>query len=258
MALVSIITPAYNSAKYIAQTVYSVQNQTYSNWELIIVDDCSQDRTVEIVANLAANDTRIKLIQLAVNSGSGVARNTALNEASGNYIAFLDADDLWKPTKLQEQLHFMKTHDLPLTFSFYELMDENANPLNEVITTPLQISYNQLYYCNWVGNLTGIYSVDYFGKIPISSFKKRQDWMLWLTLVKQVGKVIPTPENLAYYRVRKDSISASKWKLIKYNYLVYKEYHQQGALKAGFDLIRFLFTQMVIKPKYKIQNYTKL
>ena len=103
MALISIITPAYNSAKYIAQTVYSVQNQTYSNWELIIVDDCSQDRTVEIVANLAANDTRIKLIQLAVNSGSGVARNTALNEASGNYIAFLDADDLWKPTKLQEQ-----------------------------------------------------------------------------------------------------------------------------------------------------------
>lgn len=258
MALVSIITPTYNSAKYIAQTIYSVQNQTHSNWEMIIVDDCSQDNSIEIIQKIASTEARIKLIQLEKNSGSGIARDTALGYVNGNYIAFLDADDLWKPNKLYEQLRFMKEHNLPLTFSFYELMDENANPLNEVITTPNEITYNQLYYCNWVGNLTGIYSVDYFGKTPISSIKKRQDWMLWLSLVKQVGKIIPTPESLAYYRVRKDSISASKWKLIKYNYLVYKTYHKQGSIKASFDLIRFLFTQLLIKPKYKIQNYNKL
>lgn len=258
MTLVSIITPVYNSEKYIAQTIYSVQNQTHTNWEMIIVDDCSIDNSVAIIKKIASTESRIKLIELDKNSGSGVARDTALVYASGNYIAFLDADDLWKPNKLQEQLLFMKEHKLPLTFSFYELMDQNANPLNEVITTPTEITYQQLYYCNWVGNLTGIYSVDYFGKMPISSIKKRQDWMLWLSLVKQVGKIIPTPDNLAYYRVRRDSISASKWKLIKYNYLVYKMYHKQGSIKASFDLIRFLFTQMVIKPKYKIQNYNKL
>lgn len=253
MDLVSIITPTFNSEKYIAQTIYSVINQTHQNWELIVVDDCSKDNTVTIIQNFIAKDVRIKFIQLPINQGSGVARDTALQHASGKYIAFLDADDIWKPNKLENQLKFMEAHDLPLTFSFYELIDENANPLGQIITTPKSISYKELYNCNWIGNLTGIYSTVFFGKVPISSIKKRQDWVLWLTLVKKTGKITPTPENLAYYRVRKNSISASKWKLIKHNFLVYKNFHQQSFLKAIFDTIQFLYTQLVIKPKYKFQ-----
>ena len=250
--LVSIITPCFNSGKYISQAIHSVLNQTHLNWELLLVDDCSSDETFAIISNFASQDNRIKAFKLDKNSGAGVARNFAIQQASGNYIAFLDADDLWKPEKLQKQIHFMKTQNIPFTFSFYETIDEAGNFRNETITTPSKITYKQLYFCNWIGNLTGIYSVDFFGKIPISSIKKRQDWMLWLQIVKQIETAIPVPESLAYYRVREDSISASKWKLIKYNFKVYKNFHQRNFFMACLDTLRFLYVQLVIKPKFKI------
>ena len=134
--------------------------------------------------NLLSQDIRIKTFKLDKNSGAGVARNFGIQQASGNYIAFLDADDLWKPEKLDKQLTFMESQNIPFTFSFYETIDEVGNLRNEILTTPSKITYKQLYYCNWIGNLTGIYSVDFFGKIPISSIKKRQDWMLWLANCK--------------------------------------------------------------------------
>lgn len=252
--LVSIITPCFNSEKYVSQAIQSVLNQTFQNWELLLVDDCSSDTTYTIITDFASQDARIKAFKLDTNSGAGFARNFAIQKASGNYIAFLDADDLWKPEKLEKQLTFMQTQNIPFTFSFYESIDEAGNLRNETITTPSKIKYKQLYFCNWIGNLTGIYSVDFFGKIPISAIKKRQDWMLWLQIVKQMECAIPVPEPLAYYRVRQDSISASKWKLIKYNFKVYKDFHQRNFLMACFDTMRFLYVQLVIKPKYKLRS----
>lgn len=254
--LVSIITPSFNSEKYISQTILSVQNQSHQNWELLIVDDCSTDETFSVLSNFSSQDSRIKVFKLDTNSGAGVARNFAIQQASGNYIAFLDADDLWKPEKLEKQLHFMQTQKIPFTFSFYETIDEAGNLRNETITTPSKISYKELYYCNWIGNLTGIYSVDFFGKIPISAIKKRQDWMMWLQIVKHIKTVIPVPESLAYYRVRHDSISASKWKLITYNFKVYRNFHQRNFILACFDTIRFLYVQLLVKPKFKISTKT--
>ena len=251
-SLVSIITPCFNSEKYISQAVQSVLNQTHQNWELLLVDDCSSDTTLSIISSFASQDTRIKAFKLDKNSGAGVARNFAIQEASGNYIAFLDADDLWKPEKLEKQINFMQTQNIPFTFSFYETIDEAGKLRNETITTPSKISYQQLYFCNWIGNLTGIYSVDFFGKIPISAIKKRQDWMMWLQILKKIKTAIPAPESLAFYRVREDSISASKWKLIKYNFKVYRDFHQRNFISACFDTVQFLFVQLVIKPKYKI------
>lgn len=251
-SFVSIITPCFNSEKYVSQAIHSVLNQTHQDWELLLVDDCSSDETFAIVSKFASQDNRIKAFKLAKNSGAGVARNFAIQQASGNYIAFLDADDLWKPEKLEKQLNFMQTQNIPFTFSFYETIDEVGNLRNETITTPSKITYQQLYFCNWIGNLTGIYSVDFFGKIPISSIKKRQDWMLWLQIVKQIQTAIPVPESLAYYRVREDSISASKWKLIKFNFNVYKHFHQRNFFMACLDTMRFLYIQLVIKPKYKL------
>lgn len=246
--LVSIITPTYNSAKYIAETIQSVQNQTYQNWEWIIIDDGSSDTTWELINSLS--DSRIKSFKLDENSGPGIARNIAIQQAQGNYIAFLDADDVWKPEKLAKQLQFMEEENLPMTFSFYEQMDEEGKSLHKQITAPLEVSYNQLFYCNWIGNLTGIYSVDFFGKIPISSIKKRQDWILWLTLVQKIKTVKPVPESLAFYRVRKDSVSSSKVKLIKYNYAIYRNFHGNHPLKAAFNTALFLVHQLLIKPRF--------
>ena len=245
---VSIITPSYNSDRFIAQTVTSVLNQSFTNWEMIIVDDCSTDKTVEVV--LEFDDPRIKLHILSKNSGAGIARNTALEMASGRYIAFLDADDLWKEKKLERQIDFLSSNNLPFTFSFYDCIDEEGNDLSRTVGAPQPLSYRELFFCNYVGNLTGIYDSDIFGKIEITSVRKRQDWIMWLTILKQIKKASVIPESLALYRIRKDSISASKRSLMRHNYLVYRNFHKLSPVMSGICMIGFLFTQFLIKPRY--------
>jgi teichuronic acid biosynthesis glycosyltransferase TuaG len=252
--LVSIIIPTYNTEKFIRATLQSVQNQTYQNWEMILVDDTSTDQTVSIIEEFAQNDDRIKLFKLEKNSGNGFARNVALEKATGKYIAYLDADDLWFPEKLEKQIQFLKTNNLPFTFSFYDSIDEEGNNLNRRVEAPLKLTYNQLFFCNYVGNLTAIYDADYFGKITLPASQKRQDWRLWLTILKQIKIIKPVPEPLAFYRIRKDSISSSKFKLIKHNFGVYREFHGYNFVFSILLTLRFLFTQLVIKPKYIKRN----
>ncbi|SEN68517.1 Glycosyltransferase involved in cell wall bisynthesis [Flavobacterium sp. CF108] len=248
--LVSILTPTYNTEKFIRATIESVQNQTYQNWEMILVDDASTDETVKIISDFVEKDNRIKLFKLTKNSGNGFARNVALEKASGKYIAFLDADDLWFPNKLEKQLQFLKANNLPFTFSFYDCIDEEGNNLNRRVEAPLNLTYNQLFFCNYVGNLTAIYDADFFGKIVIEATQKRQDWRLWLTILKQIKETKPVPESLAFYRIRKDSISSSKFKLIKHNFGIYRDFHGFNFVSSVLLMIRFLFTQLVIKPRY--------
>lgn len=248
--LVSIITPTYNSEKFISETIQSVQNQNYMNWEMVIVDDGSTDKTVEIIEEVRKKENRIKLISYKENKGAGVARNLGLQEAQGRYIAFLDADDSWKKTKLEKQIRFMQENKLAFTFSFYEWIDEEGDSLDTLITAPNPLNYNQLKFCNYIGNLTGIYDTQYFGKLPISKIKKRQDWMLWLKILREIRTAYPVPESLAYYRIRKKSLSSSKVKLLKYNYLVYRNsgYNQ---LISSLYMLKFLGIHFFIKPKYK-------
>ncbi|KLT70595.1 glycosyltransferase family 2 protein [Flavobacterium sp. ABG] len=248
--LVSIIIPTYNTEKFIRATLESVQNQSYQNWEAILVDDASTDQTVAIIAEFAQNDNRIKFFQLAKNSGNGFARNVALEKATGKYIAYLDADDLWFPEKLEKQIWFLKANNLPFTFSFYDCIDEEGNDLNRRVEAPLKLTYKQLFYCNYVGNLTAIYDTTYFGKITLPASQKRQDWRLWLTILKQIKATKPVPEPLAFYRIRKDSISSSKFKLIKHNFGVYRRFHGHNFVFSLLLMTRFLFTQLVIKPRY--------
>jgi teichuronic acid biosynthesis glycosyltransferase TuaG len=248
--LVSIITPSFNSDKFISETIQSVQNQTHQNWEMIIVDDCSTDRTASIIEQFVKNDNRIRFFQLKKNSGAGIARELALTKAKGDYISFLDADDLWKPLKLEKQLQFLKDNKSPFTFSFYDCIDEVGNSLNKRVEAPRNLSYLQLFFCNYVGNLTGIYEVDYFGKIAISSTRKRQDWMVWLTILKKIKKAKPVPESLAFYRIRDNSLSASKFDLLKHNFAVYRTFHGFNYVSSMFIMIGFLFTQLLIKPRY--------
>jgi len=248
--LVSIITPTFNAEKFIRATIESVQKQSYQNWEMILVDDASTDQTVTIVKEFAQKDDRIKLTELPKNSGNGFARNVALEKAVGKYIAYLDADDLWLPMKLERQIQFLKANNLPFTFSFYDCIDEEGNDLHKRVEAPLNLKYEQLFFCNYVGNLTAIYDVDFFGKIVIEATQKRQDWRLWLTILKQIEVTKPVPEILAFYRIRKDSISSSKFKLIKHNFGVYRDFHRFNFVFSALLMTRFLFTQLIIKPRY--------
>lgn len=248
--LVSIITPSFNSEKFIVETILSVQNQTYKNWEMIIVDDCSTDKTVSVIEEFVRKDNRIHFFQLEKNSGAGIAREMALSKASGDYISFLDADDLWKPLKLEKQLQFLKDNKIHFTFSFYDCIDEEGNPLNKRVESPRNLSYLQLFFCNYVGNLTGIYEVNYFEKIAISSTRKRQDWIVWLTILKKIRNAKPVPESLAFYRIRNNSLSASKIDLVKHNFAVYRTFHGINYLTSLCIMIVFLFTHLMIKPLY--------
>jgi glycosyltransferase involved in cell wall biosynthesis len=248
--LVSIITPTYNAEKFITETLKSVQNQTHQNWEMILVDDASTDETVKIISDFAKKDSRIKLFKLEKNSGNGFARNIALDKAVGKYIAYLDADDLWFPNKLEKQIEFLKENNLHFTFSFYDCIDEEGNSLNRRVEAPIYLTYNELFFCNYVGNLTAIYDADYFGKIILEATQKRQDWRLWLTILKQIQVTKPVPEPLAFYRIRKNSISSSKFKLIKHNFGVYREFHGFNFVFSVLLMVRFLFTQLIIKPRY--------
>lgn len=249
-SLVSIITPSFNSERFITETIKSVQNQTHHNWEMIIVDDCSMDKTALIIKQFVEKDTRIRFFQLKKNLGAGMARELALSKAKGDYISFLDSDDLWKPSKLEKQLQFLKENKIHFTFSFYDCIDEKGNVLNKLVEAPRNLSYRQLFFCNHVGNLTGIYEVNYFGKIAISSIRKRQDWVVWLTILKKIKSAKPVPESLAFYRIRNNSLSASKIDLLKHNFAVYYDFHRFNYLVSLFIMVGFLVTQLLIKPCY--------
>lgn len=248
--LVSILIPTYNIEKFIRSTIESVQNQTYTNWEMILVDDASTDKTVSIIEEFAQKDNRIKLFKLPENRGNGFARNAALEKATGKYIAYLDADDLWFREKLEKQIQFLKANNLHFTFSFYDSIDEEGNDLNRRVESPNPLTYKQLFFCNYVGNLTAIYDADYFGKIILETTQKRQDWRIWLTILKQIKTVKPVPEPLAFYRIRKDSVSSSKFKLIKHNFGVYREFHGYNFVFSVLLMIRFLYTQLIVKKQY--------
>ena len=248
--LVSIITPTFNAEKYIRDTLQSVLNQSYQNWEMILIDDASTDQTVKIINDFAEKDVRFKLLKLSKNCGNGFARNAALEKATGKYIAFLDADDLWFPLKLEKQIQFLKANNSPFTFSFYDCIDEEGNSLDRRVEAPINLTYDELFFCNYVGNLTAIYDADYFGKITLEATQKRQDWRLWLTILKQIQSTKPVPESLAFYRIRKDSVSSSKFKLIKHNFGVYREFHGFNFVFSVLLMTRFLFTQLIIKPRY--------
>ncbi|HEX8016207.1 MAG TPA: glycosyltransferase family 2 protein [Flavobacterium sp.] len=248
--LVSIITPTYNAEKYIRETLQSVLNQSYQNWEMILADDASTDHTIYIIEEFAQKDSRIKLFKLPENRGNGFVRNAALEKATGKYIAYLDADDLWFPEKLEKQIQFLKANNLHFTFSFYDSIDEEGNNLNRRVESPNPLTYKQLFFCNYVGNLTAIYDADYFGKIILETSQKRQDWRIWLTILKQIKTAKPVPESLAFYRIRKDSVSSSKFKLIKHNFWVYRQFHGYNFVFAVLLMIRFLYTQLIVKRRY--------
>ena len=176
--LVSIISPTYNSLQFIEDTIQSIIQQTYTNWELLITDDCSTDGTWELIQKHQKLDERIKIFRLEQNSGPGVARNNSIKQAKGRFIAFCDSDDQWKPDKLEKQIKFLIENDLPFTFSAYQKIDENGQE-GGIVNVPEEVSYNYLLKTCPIGCLTAIYDTEKIGKVYMPEIRKRQDYGLW-------------------------------------------------------------------------------
>ena len=245
---VSIITPSYNSEKYISETIESVLTQTYKNWEMIIVDDASSDDSLQIIEQYAQKDDRIKVIKSKQNMGPAKARNRAIEEAKGKYIAFLDSDDVWFPEKLEKQIKFLTENSLVLTYSAYETMDEDSKYINtrDIQTT---ITYADMLKSNHIGNLTGIYDVDFFGKKTMKEHG-HEDYILWLELMKQVESTKGIPEPLAKYRIVSRSISSNKLKVIKWQWKIYRDIEKLGLFQSAYTMIWYVF--YALKKRSKI------
>ena len=246
--LVSIITPMYNNEDVIKETIDSVSNQSYSNWELILVDDFSSDETVKTVQPLVLENSRIKLFQHSKNRGAAKARNFGTEMAKGSYIAFLDADDLWCSNKLELQLEALKRADV--CFGSYELVDANTKPLKVKVKAIKSLSYKKLIKANYIGNLTGIYNSSKLGKIYTKDLKKRQDWLLWLEALKRSKMpAIGISDTIAYYRITEGSLSSNKVNLIKYNFDVYRNGLGFSFPKSLLYMIGFLFEHLIVKKR---------
>ncbi len=249
---VSIIMPNYNCDRFIEETINSVLAQTYCNWELLIVDDCSSDRSIEIINSYCAIDERIKLFVNDTNKGAAASRNLALREASGEWIAFLDSDDIWLPQKLEKQISFMNENDFSFSFSKYRQIDEESNRLGIIVTGPKKISKKKMKYCCcYLGCLTVMYKTATVGLVQIDeSIRKRNDDAMWLQVRKRADAYF-LDDILAEYRVRKGSISHDgKWNLIKYHYMLYRVGNDENPISAFFSMLRNIFEVFKKKKKY--------
>ena len=247
--LVSVIMPSYNTAKFIKETIESVLAQTYKNWELIIVDDCSTDNTDEIV-NAYLTDSRIKYIKNEKNSGAAVSRNRALREAAGRWIAFLDSDDLWAPEKLEKQLAFMVGNGYKFSYTNYIEIDENSVPNGRMVTGPKKITKTGMYNYCWIGCLTVMYEAETVGLVQIKDIKKNNDYAMWLKACKKADCYLLN-EPLARYRKRGGSISNHGYMaLIKWHYALFKEAEEKNALVALVFTARNLLFGFWKKIKY--------
>jgi len=249
--MVSIITASYNVEQYIEETIASVQSQTYQDWEMLITDDASTDNTCIIIEAIAKKDARIKLFKLKQNSGAAVARNYSIQNARGRFHAFIDADDVWFPTKLEVQLKMMSLNNIEVSFSNYIYIDENSKPMNIMVRAIKELTFSKLLKNNYIGNLTGIYDTKYIGKLYCPPILKRQDWCLWLDAVKNSKSVaLGIQKPLAKYRIRRESLSRNKIRLLKYNFLVYHNHLNYGNIKSLYFLLIFLFEYFFVRPKY--------
>ena len=229
--LVSIIMPTYNSVKYVLESVSSVIDQTYINWELIIVDDASNDSTVLSLKEISRQDERIKIIYLDVNSGSAVSRNTGIKLAKGDFIAFLDSDDIWLPNKLEKQINFMLLNNVDFSYSAYQKSNEEGDVLGDV-NVPAKVSYEDLLKVCSIGCLTAIYDVRRLGKIYMPLIRRRQDLGLWLRILRKVPFAYGLNEPLAQYRVRSDSISANKKIAAQYTWRLYRDIEELSLMRS--------------------------
>ena len=236
--LVSIIMPNYNCEKYLKETIESVLNQTYQNWELLFVDDCSTDGSIEIVESF--NDSRIRILKNEKNSGAAISRNYGIREAKGRWIAFLDSDDLWEENKLEKHLTFMEKHGHSFSFTGYKVVNSQNVLINEYMPKKDRYDYKAiLKHCS-IGCSTVIYDTKTLEKVymPTNAIK-REDFACWLSILKTGVNAVCFQELLTIYRIHNDSVSSSKIKMVKYQWNVYRKVEKISFLKSCYYMMHW-------------------
>ena len=247
--LVSIIMPSYNTASFIEETIQSVLNQTYTNWELIIVDDCSTDNTNEVVDTI--KDCRIHYLKNEKNSGAAISRNKALREAKGQWIAYLDSDDLWMPEKLEKQIKFMEENGYVFSYTNYEEIDVDGYKTGVKVTGPKKITKTGMFNYCWPGCLTVMYDANKIGLIQIEDIKKNNDYAMWLKVCRKADCYL-LDEILGQYRKgRVGSVSTHSIRtMIGWHYKLYREAEDMGILSSLFNTGRNLVFGFYKKKRY--------
>ncbi|WP_355662382.1 glycosyltransferase family 2 protein [Halomonas salifodinae] len=236
MSKVTVVTPIYNSERFLDKAIESVFEQSFSDWEMVAVDDCSSDGSAELVRRYAERDSRVRLIQLDKNSGAAVARNVAIEEAKGRYIAFLDSDDLWLPEKLEKHIDFIEETGAALSYTAYEKITEAGERTGVVVTPPESLTYDDLLKSNRIGCLTAIYDTKKIGKVTMPLIRKRQDYGLWLKILRDSGPAIGLCEPLSLYREREGSISSNKVEMVKYHWSLFRDIEGLSRVKSAYYL----------------------
>ena len=244
MPEISIITPSYNSSKYLNETIDSVLNQTFQDWEWLITDDCSTDNSVEILEK--QNDSRIKVFKTEKNGGAGHARNISLENATGRFITFLDADDFWEPNFLEEMVNFLKSENAELAYSTYSRCDENLNP-TEIgnFEADTIVNFNNVLKTCRLSLLASMYDSKRVGKFYFPEGTKREDHVMWLELLKKIPQGKPLKKTLSKYRMLPNSVSRNKSNIMKDQYLVYKDYMKFSTLKSLYYTANWAFNGFI-------------
>ncbi len=250
--LVSIIMPSYNTAYYIGDSIQSVIEQSYTNWELLIIDDCSSDNTDEVVAPFLI-DKRIRYMKNERNSGAAVSRNRALREAKGKWIAFLDSDDLWMHDKLAKQIEFMENNAYYFSYTNYFEINTNGQKNGIMVTGPKKITKTGFFNYCWPGCLTVMYDQNMIGLIQIADIKKNNDYAIWLKVCRKADCYLLNEELALYRRGRTGSVSNQSIKtLISWHYKLYHEAEKQNMILSIFNTVR-----NIIFGLYKKKIYVK-
>lgn len=243
LELISIVMPAYNAAQYIEQSIESVLKQSYTNWELIIVDDCSIDDTYKIVEKLCLNEERIKLFRMNENSGVAMARNFAISMSRGKYIAFLDSDDLWLPDKLEKQLNLMQEKKAVISYTAYRQF--SMEKVGNLVSVPEQVTYKQLLKGNVIGCLTVMLDKERLGNLQMKK-ARHEDYILWLDILKQGNTAYGLREDLARYRKSETSLTSNKKRSALWTWQVYRQ-HQELSFFASIYYFIFYVCKGLVK-----------
>ena len=241
--LVSIITPSYNSSRFIEECVGSVLSQTYVNWEMLIVDDYSADNSLQILKKY--NDKRIQLIELDKNVGASESRNVAIRKAKGKYIAFLDSDDLWEPQKLEKQISFMEKEDVAFSFSTYQPISDDDSKLYSIIHAPKIVTYSSYLKKTIIGCLTVIIDREKTGGFEMPNIRSSHDMALWLLIMRRGFDAYGLDENLARYRIVSTSNTANKWRAAKDVWMVYRQFEKLSFFYSIWCFLNYAFNAII-------------
>ena len=251
--LISIIMAAYNAEKTIEGAINSVLGQTYTNFELLVVNDCSKDRTVELVERIAAKDGRVRLISNEKNSGVSYTRKHGLEEANGSWIAILDSDDIWAPKKLEKQIELQRQKNADLLFTGSAFMDSDGQPIDWYLHAPAEVAYSQLLKQNVLSNSSALVRKELYEKNYVVGDGMHEDFAVWLSILKEGKKAYGVDEPLLIYRISKSSKSGNKIKAAKMNWNTYR-YIGLNLIEAAYYEGCYIIKSLIKYTNIKINN----